>query len=156
MLKTLAGVGCVFLLAFAALASDDPLRIWSQPSPPSQEALDRLNLQMAWAVHVPMDGRLDGFANIQIVGDQVLVQTRSGLITLLDAENSGRALWRARPGRAYQAALPPTFNSRAVFTSDSGSLFALDRQTGALQWNHDLKVAFSAPPQADDYQILPL
>ena len=153
MLKTFIGAGCVFLVAVAALASNDPLSVWSQPSPPSREALDRLNLQMAWAVHVPMDGRRDGFASIQVSGDQLIVQTRSGLITILDAENGGRALWRSRPTRPYQSGLPPTFNSRAVFTSDSGSLFALDRTTGALQWNHDLNVAFSAPPQADDHQI---
>jgi len=153
MSKTFVGAGCVFLLAFAVLASDDPTRVWSQPSPPSQEALDRLNLQLAWAVHVPMDGRRDRFASIQVSGDQLIVQTRSGLITVLDAENGGRALWRSRPGRAYQSGLPPTYNGRAVFASDSGKVFALDRETGALQWDYDLDVALSAPVQADDTQM---
>ena len=139
MKKLFVGAGGVLLLAVAAAASDDPLRIWSQPSPPSQEALDRLNLQMAWAVHVPMDGRRDGFASIQIAGDQVLVQTRSGLITVLDAENGGRALWRSRPGRAYQAELPFAYNTRTLFPTDSGNVFALDRDTGALQWQHALQ-----------------
>ena len=106
MFKTFVGAGCVFLLAFTVLASNDPMRVWSQPSPPSQEALDRLNLQSAWAVHVPMDGRRDGFASIQVNGDQLIVQTRSGLITILDAENGGRALWRSRPAAPTRPPCP--------------------------------------------------
>ena len=152
-MKKLLSAGCVLLLAAAATASDDPLRIWSQPPPPSREALDRLNLQLAWAVHVPMDGRRDGFSDIEIVGDQVLVQTRSGLVTLLDAENGGRALWRSRPGRAYEAVLPPAYNTRTIFTTDSGNIFALDRDTGSLQFTHSMSVALSAPLQVDDSRI---
>ena len=92
-----------------------------------------------------MDGRRDGFASIQIDGDQVIVQTRSGLMTLLDAENGGRALWRSRPGRAYEAELPPAYNSRSVFATDSGNIFVLDRDTGcAPVAAHSMSVALSA------------
>ena len=153
MLKNYVAAGCLLLLAALAPASDDPARVWSSPPPPSQEALDRLNLQMDWAVHVPMDGRRDGFASIQVSGDQLIVQTRSGLITLLDAANGGRALWRSRPGRQYQASLTPAYNSRCVLAVDSDHVYAVDRATGALQWSHDLKVALSAPPAADERQM---
>ncbi len=102
MKKTLAAA-LLLMLAVAAVASNDPERVWSQPAVPSREALDRLNLDLAWAVYVPMDGKRDSFASIQLDGNQLIAQTRSGMITILDAENGGRALWRSRPGRAYQA-----------------------------------------------------
>ena len=152
MKKTLAA-GCALLLAIAARASDDPARVWSQPAAPSREALDRLNLELAWAVVVPMDGKRDGFFSIQADGNQLIVQTRSGMITVLDVEDGGRALWRARPGRPYEAALPPAFNSRAVFTNDSGDIFGLDRRTGALHWAFPLRVTLSAPLSADEDKI---
>ncbi len=152
MSKMFAGAGCALLFAALLMASDDPTRIWSQPAPPSREALDRLNLQQEWAVYVPMDGRRDGFASIQVIGNQLIVQTRSGLVSILDSDNGGRAKWRARTGRVYQSELTPAFNTKSIFTTDNGNLFALDRETGTLQWQHNLSVILSAPPAADDSQ----
>ncbi|HBI46648.1 MAG TPA: hypothetical protein DDY78_27910 [Planctomycetales bacterium] len=152
MSKLFAGAGCALLFTAVLAASDDPTRVWSQPRPPSREALDRLNLQQDWAVYVPMDGKRDGFTSIQVVGNQLIVQTRSGMISVLDADNGGRARWRARTGRLYQGALPPAFNAKSVLTTDNGNLFALDRETGALQWQHNLSVVLSAPPAVDDSQ----
>ncbi len=150
MTKIFAGAGCALLFAALLMASDDPTRVWSQPTPPSREALDRLNLQQDWAVYVPMDGRRDGFASIQVAGNQLLVQTRSGMISILEADNGGRAKWRARIGRLYQAGLSPTFNAKSVFVTDNGNLYALDRDNGLLQWEHNLSVVLSAPPAVDD------
>jgi outer membrane protein assembly factor BamB len=152
MSKIFAGAGCALLFVAVLMASDDPTRVWSQPTPPSREALDRLNLQQEWAVYVPMDGRRDGFASIQVAGNHLIVQTRSGMISVLDSENGGRAKWRARTGRLYQAGLPPAFNGKCILTTDNGNLYALDRETGALQWQHNLSVVLSAPPALDDTQ----
>jgi outer membrane protein assembly factor BamB len=152
MSKIYAGAGCALLFAAVLMASDDPTRIWSQPSTPSREAMDRLNLQQDWAVYVPMDGRKDGFASIQVAGNQLIVQTRSGMITILESDNGGRAKWRARTGRLYQGALPPAWNAKSVLTTDNGNLYALDRETGTLQWQHNLSVVLSAPPAVDDTQ----
>jgi outer membrane protein assembly factor BamB len=154
MKNTLVGAVCALLLLLAAAAaSDNPTRIWSQPSPPSREALDRLNLEMAWAVYVPMDGKRDGFFSIQADGNQLIVQTRSGMFSLIDAEDGGRALWRSRPGRPYQASLAPAFNSKCVFINDSGDIYGLERETGAVQWKYPLRVTLSAPLSADEYKI---
>jgi outer membrane protein assembly factor BamB len=150
MSKIFAGAGCALLFAALLMASNEPTRVWSQPAPPSREALDRLNLQQDWAVYVPMDGRLDGFASIQVVGNELIVQTRSGMVSILESDNGGRAKWRARTGRLYQSDLLPAFNAKSIFTSDNGNLYALDRETGALQWQHNLSVILSAPPAVDD------
>ena len=108
MKKTLAAAA-VLMLAVAAVASNDPERLWSQPAVPSRNALDRLNLDLAWAVYVPMDGKRDGFASIQLDGNQLIAQTRSGMITVLDAENGGRARGgRGRAGPTRPSCLRPS------------------------------------------------
>ncbi len=152
-MKKILAVAGALLFASAAVAANDPTRIWSAPSVPSREALDRLNLELAWAAYVPMESKRDGFASVQLDGNQVVVQTRSGLITVLDAENGGRAAWRSRPGRTYEAVLPPAINSTGVFANDSGAVYGLDRATGSLLWKYELRVALSAPLSVDEQKL---
>src|SRR5487761_1818653 len=93
---TVAAVG----LTASSEAQQTRAKLYSQPVPPPRELLDRLNLKMNFRVYVPMDGRHDGLATVQLHGTTLFVQTRSGLVTLIDAE-TGAALWRQRVGRAY-------------------------------------------------------
>jgi outer membrane protein assembly factor BamB len=146
-----AALGAAALFA-AVASSEDPTRIYTQPALPSAEALDRLNLKMAWSANVPMDGRRDRFSSIQVDSGQLIIQTRSGLVTVLDGE-TGRYLWRARPGRSYQQEIRPAFNSRAVFATDSMTMFSLDRNTGAEQWEYPIPTALATDPIADEGKI---
>lgn len=126
--------------------------LYSQPVPPPRELLDRLNLQMSFRVYVPMDGRKDGLATVQLHGRDLLVQTRSGLVTLMDAE-TGAALWRQRVGRSYVAEHALAFNSREVYVVNNVYLYALDRLTGAVNWSYRLPEGVAAPPVADEELI---
>lgn len=89
------------LLGAAALATaGERSRRYSEPAVPSREALDRLNLKLAWRTYVPTDGRRDGLESVQVIDhDQVLVQTRGGETTLLDGTD-GATLWHAHLGLA--------------------------------------------------------
>ena len=100
-----------------------------------------------------MESKRDGFASVQLDGNQVIAQTRSGLIALLDAENAGRALWRSRPGRIYEAVLAPAVNSHGVYVNDSGAVYGLDRVNGSLLWKYELRVALSAPLSVDEDKL---
>jgi outer membrane protein assembly factor BamB len=132
-----------------AVRADDRERLFSRPDVPPPEVLDRLNLKLRWRGFVPMDGRRDGFASIQVAGPDLLVQTRSGLVTVLDAE-TGKSRWRARVGRAYDAVFPMGYNSRSVLVYNNGLLYALDRATGRQQWTFRVPEGLSAPPVADE------
>jgi outer membrane protein assembly factor BamB len=145
------GAGLAILLAATTAAAQDP-KLYSTPSLPSREVLDRLNLRMAWSASVPMDGRRDGFASIQFNNGQVIAQTRSGVISAFDAE-TGKALWSVTAGKAYDTSFPPTFNSKSVLVVNGVHLAAIDRNTGALQWQHRMLIGVSAAPVADEYQI---
>lgn len=139
-------------LAAPSAAQDPRVRTYSTPLPPPREVLDRLNLQMAWRGYVPMDGRHDGLATVQLHGSDLYVQTRSGLVTLIDAE-TGVPRWKTRVGRAYVAEHALAFNSREVYVINNTYLYALDRRNGAPRWDYRLPEGVAAAPVADESMI---
>jgi outer membrane protein assembly factor BamB len=157
MMKRWVGVLFTAILAAIGLttsseAQQTRAKLYSQPVPPPRELLDRLNLKMNFRVYVPMDGRHDGLATVQLHGTTLFVQTRSGLVTLIDAE-TGAALWRQRVGRAYVSEHRLAFNSREVYVVNNVYLYALDRLTGAENWHYRLPEAVAAAPVADENMI---
>lgn len=149
----LAIVATAAVLTAVLPAQDSPRARWyTQPAPPPRELLDRLNLQMRYRIYVPMDGRHDGLVTVQLHGRNLYVQTRSGLVALIDAE-TGETLWRQRVGRSYVAEHALAFNSREVYVVNNVYLFALDRLTGAVNWSFRLPEGVSAPPLADENML---
>jgi outer membrane protein assembly factor BamB len=129
------GVSVVAVVsAVAGLRADiAPHRVYTRPEPPPREVLDRLNLRLHWFTNVPMDGTRDGLSSVQVLGRDMLVQTRSGLVALLNAE-TGEARWRARVGVPYRVVGRPAANSHTVLVVSNTFLYGLDRRTGAVQW----------------------
>src|SRR5205823_17174 len=109
VMKQFASVAITLLLASLAAAQAERSRLYSTPSVPPREVLDRLNLREAWAIYIPTDDRRDGILSFQLAplwrGNratlQLLIQTRSGLVAALDAE-TGQTLWRTRIGDPYK------------------------------------------------------
>jgi outer membrane protein assembly factor BamB len=151
-MKTYLGAGLLVALTAAGAAAQERTKLYSQPLPPPRDALDRLNLQMAWRTYLPTAGRRDGLFTVQFDGGQMLVQTRNGLVAALDAE-TGRILWRTRVGTGYKATQPLAFNRRSVFVISSADLIALDRANGQTQWQYRLPAGLAAAPMADEEQL---
>jgi outer membrane protein assembly factor BamB len=145
------------LLGGGAVRAQDP-RIYSEPPVPPREALERLNLRMAWRTYLPTDRRRDGIFSLRVInrphgdGQQVLVQLRSGAVVLLDAE-TGATEWRSRVGTPYLVNHPPGFNANYVFVVNGLELFALDRATGRPTWEFSLPQAAAASPAADEERV---
>jgi outer membrane protein assembly factor BamB len=135
-------------LTGAAILAQDPSQVFTRPTVPSREALDRLNLKLAWRIFLPTDGRRDGIFSVQVLPDQIFVQTRSGGIIALDPAN-GHIQWRVRLGKPYRVTHPLGHNARSVYVADGLQLFALNRSTGRVDWELALPNACSAPPVAD-------
>ena len=140
------------LTGLASGQNFDRTKLYTAPQPPPREVLDRLNLKMNWRLYVPMDGRRDGLATVQIHGSDLYVQTRSGLVMLVDAD-TGVIRWRARVGLPYRVAQELAFNSREVYVVNNTYLYALERQTGALRWQYRLRDGVSSAPIADENLI---
>jgi outer membrane protein assembly factor BamB len=140
------------LLAAPALPAQPRSRLYTRPTIPSREVLDRLNLKIGWQASVPTDGRRDGLAFIQIGAKDLFVQMRSGIIAVLDAE-TGRTRWRARVGKPYEPVLPLAFNSRGVYVVSATELHALDRETGVSQWVFRVPGGATAGPVCDELNV---
>jgi outer membrane protein assembly factor BamB len=145
-------LGAVAFLANFAAAQIPRYAILTRPDPPPRETLDRLNLRMAWRTFVPIDGERDGLASVQVLGREVLVQTRSGLIILLDAE-TGETRWRSRAGLPYRLVGAPAANSHSVVFVTNAFMYGLDRNTGALVWQLRLPGGLSGSPAVDEESV---
>jgi outer membrane protein assembly factor BamB len=152
MKNLLYSLTTLLLTATIVGAQQDPTRLYSNPSVPPQEVLNRLNLKMAWRTVVPVDGRRDGLLSVYLTGSQVLVQTRSSLVVAIDAE-TGHVQWQAAVGQAYRPVPGLAFNSQSVFAINSTVLYALDRKTGNPQWQCELPHGAATAPVADEDQI---
>lgn len=144
-------LAALFLFAATAAAQDSP-RLHTHPSVPGEDALQRLNLKLAWRTYISMDGRRDTIYSVQHASDLLLVQTRSGLVCAVEAE-TGRARWQTRVGRPYHVSVRLGFNLRAIYVVNDQTLYVLDRETGALIWDFDMPSAVTTAPVADNEQV---
>ncbi|MFO0930277.1 MAG: PQQ-binding-like beta-propeller repeat protein [Gemmataceae bacterium] len=152
MRTQLATVLAVAVGAAALLAQTRREVVYSRPTPPSAEVLDRLNLHLAWNTAVPMDGKRDGFLRIEVIGPDVFVVTRSGLVARLDGE-TGRMLWRTRVDRPYTMMPYVAVNRRSVYLVANAYLHSLDRETGSVRWEFPVPGGIAAPPEVDNRAI---
>jgi outer membrane protein assembly factor BamB len=129
--------------------AEDRSRLHTAPEVPSAEALERLNLVVGWQSYIPIENRRDGIYTVQVLDKELLIQTRSGLITKIDAE-TGKVLWRTRVGTPYRQVRELAYNSTTVFAVNNIELYAIDRANGRELWHYTLAEGMSAPPVADE------
>lgn len=138
-------------LLVAALAAAAPAQTgsYSRAAPPDPAALDRLNLTSEWAVYLPVSGRQDGLARVQVVDDtQVFVQTRSGVLIAVDAK-TGREQWKYRYPAAFTDGFLVATNGRFVYSVNVAKLFCHQRYTGTLEFEVNLPETPAAGPVTD-------
>lgn len=151
-MRRFAGVGLALLFLPTAGWAQGYSRLYTQPIIPTQETLERQNLKLAWRAYLPVDGRRDGLFSVHPLGDQILVQLRSGAVIAIDAEK-GTTQWRARVGLPYLVTQDLGYNKRSVFVVNGLRLYALDRKSGRMQWEFDLPTAMRATPVADEQRL---
>jgi outer membrane protein assembly factor BamB len=146
-----AAVIVMAVLACGA-AAQYPGRALTHPKVPTQDALDRVHLKLAWSGQAPIDGARDGFLSIQLAGDNselLVVQTCSGAVAAFDAV-SGEKLWTWRPARSYTASAGVVVNHTHVMFVNDLQLIALNRKDGTAAWDIKMPGAPAAPPVGDD------
>jgi outer membrane protein assembly factor BamB len=154
MTKQAISVAAV-LLTGAVVGAQNPFTLYTQPSVPSSDILNRLNLKPAWRIYLPTEGRRDGIFSVQIPerlqppGGLILVQTRSAMVIALDSA-TGAVLWRTSVGTPYAMRQRLGYNSRQIFVANGVDLYALSRDTGQIDWVFTLPHVASAPPAADE------
>jgi outer membrane protein assembly factor BamB len=138
MKKMLVGIVTLVLVATAVLGQPGTFKVYTRPSLPSTEALERMGLKLAWASRILLRGDRDGYSSVQLlhgaegspVGNQVLVQSYSGLVALFDGE-TGDQLWQTQVGTPFRVSQPAGYNSHSIFLTRRNILYILNRATGA-------------------------
>ncbi len=129
-----------FLFAFTALLigswcafAQPPYKVYTSPKLPVRDALERMNLQVAWNTRVTVDGNRDGILSVQLLPgatNQLVVQTYKGAIFLYDAD-TGDLIWKTRAGEAFWSAQPAAFNTQSIFVTRRNMLYVLNRYDGS-------------------------
>jgi outer membrane protein assembly factor BamB len=134
MKKLLIGTFALALSTALVFAQPGAYKIFTRPSLPSTEALDRMGLTMAWRTRLLLGSNRDGIATIQVLPwndhAQLFVQTYSGQAALFDAETGDR-IWQVQVGKAYTPLFTAGSNSNSIFVSRRTVLHVLNRSNGA-------------------------
>jgi outer membrane protein assembly factor BamB len=131
MKKLLLAMSLVFL-GVATAHSQAPYKIRTNPKLPMREALDRMNLVLAWNTRVQVDGNRDGVFSVQLIPgspNQLVVQTYKGAVYLYDADN-GDLVWKTQIGVPYWTPMPAAFNSQSIFVTRRSTLHVVNRYNG--------------------------
>jgi outer membrane protein assembly factor BamB len=146
------------ILAAALVSASAPLRaedlsdIYTRPTLPPREALDRLNLKVGWKLYLPVEGKRDGIFSVQVLEKDLFVQTRGGVLLVVNPE-TGDVKWRTRVGMVYRPVHPVGYNSRTVFVVTDTDVYALDRTDGHTLWVFRMPGSAAAPPIADEERL---
>jgi outer membrane protein assembly factor BamB len=131
-------VAAVLVLAAALLAPAQVNNVYSRAIPPDKAVIERLNLKIEWTANIPVEGRRDSLTQIQVIDDQIFVQTRTGMLIVGDAL-TGRLQWMVQLGNGgYANTYPVATNSQYVFVAHVTKLHAFHRHTGAVEFVTDL------------------
>jgi outer membrane protein assembly factor BamB len=151
-MKTLLGGVVTFILIVTPARAQLLSRHWTNPRVPAARALARLNLQLAWRVYLPVEGKRDGIYSVQFAGKDIFAQTIGGVIVALDPRD-GQVRWKTRVGRRFRVTHPLGFNDKSVFVVQGDHLYSLDRTSGKTEWTFILPSAATAGPVADDHLL---
>jgi outer membrane protein assembly factor BamB len=151
-MKRFAALAAALVIIQATVSAQMPARITSRPTIPTTEALNRVNLKLAWKAFMPMDGKRDGIATVQVLGNEMYVQLRSGAVIALNAE-TGQKLWHARYADPYKPTFRLGHNHNTIFQSSGTHVYAFDRPSGQLAWVWDMAGQPTAAPVADAEQL---
>src|SRR5262245_57441733 len=152
-MRNLAALSTILVLVQTIGIAQTRNTQFTAPRLPEQADLDRANLKVGFVTTLPMDGKKDGVATIQLAEDLLVVQLRSGTVVGYDADR-GIVRWAARPGQSY----PPLVQNvaaddRYVITVRDVRMFGLNRKGGHLEWTFELPTVPSSPPASDGERV---
>lgn len=119
---------------------------------PTRTSLSRLGLERQWMTAIPLAGT-ERVLEISRSEDLFFVQTDQAMLHVYNAE-TGRHQWSTKLGEQAPTARPVSSNSYAVFATNANIMFALDRGTGRVIWQVNLKYLPSSGTSCDEDRLL--
>lgn len=114
--------------------------------------LDRYNLERAWANQATIDVLSDVVNYLIADEDVVIVQTRSGMLTVFDSE-TGHKLWDGQLAVPDQMSFPAVTNAETMFVVIGSNLYARNKFTGKRIWTLRLPDPPSTSPAVDEKRV---
>ncbi len=145
-----SATAALFVLIATLPASAQVNNVYSRAIPPDKLAMERLNLKIEWTANIPVEGRRDSLTQIQVIDDQIFVQTRTGLLIAGDAL-TGQLQWFVQLGNGdYANTYPVAANSEYVYVTHVTKLHAFHRYSGVVEYVTDLGSPATTGPAADE------
>lgn len=98
--------------------------------------LSSKSLEIARKIGLREDGQV--FAGVALDGGVVFAGDRRGRLYAADIE-AGTVLWVNEESRSDVSSAPAVSTGRVVYTTDDGSVAAVDRRTGSTLWRRSLE-----------------
>jgi outer membrane protein assembly factor BamB len=115
---------------------------------PARASLERLGLERQWFGVVPLT-ETERVLRISMADGLLFAQTNNAMLFTYDAE-SGRLLWSMQLGERTGFARGVAANSYGVFVTNANLFYCLDKRTGRLIWQTNLRTIPTSPPAADE------
>ncbi|MFQ5731093.1 MAG: PQQ-binding-like beta-propeller repeat protein [Planctomycetaceae bacterium] len=135
--------------AACVTASSLPAQDALTPVLPTRRMLAPYGLERAWWNQATLNPSRDRVRHLVADEDVLIVQSRSGVVTVFDAEN-GRKLWAVRVGRTDAVSFAATTNDHLALIVIGTEIYALEKFTGKVAWHFDLPAAPSTSCEVDD------
>ncbi len=138
-------VGCWALAALVVVAAG-LADCHAQSLIPPATAM-RYGLKRAWFAQVGAAATMGRLSHVKYDDGMLLVQSRMGVVTALDAE-TGRTLWTTRIGNREGS--EPAANDKHIVVLNGSTLFVLERSSGEVLWERRVGSAPGAGPGVSD------
>ncbi|HEX4148572.1 MAG TPA: PQQ-binding-like beta-propeller repeat protein [Pirellulales bacterium] len=160
MLRSIALLGsCLSLLVplpaiaqDAAPAAPTAPRAATATAAPAAPTAAQTALTRAWQTRAQIDSSRGRMTHLVLQGNILFVQSDRAEVEALDAE-TGRSLWAVEVGRPEYPSVPLAANQQQVVVANGNTLYALDRSTGGVLWQRELKGNPSAGPAITDKRV---
>lgn len=119
---------------------------------PTPAVLSRYGLEAAWSAQAELNPSRDQVAHITLDEELIYVQSTSGTLTALDAEN-GQRRWAVQLGRFDEPTFPTVTNEDVVLAVVGTSIFGINKRTGGITWTLRLPGPASTGPAVDETQM---
>lgn len=119
---------------------------------PSQQQLSRFGLERAWWGQAVLNPARDKVRHVSMDEDMVYVISTSGVATAFDSE-TGKKRWALNLGRFDEPSYPLVSNEHLALAIVGTTLYAIEKESGAVTWTLDLPNQPSASPGVDEDQV---
>ena len=119
---------------------------------PMRSTLDRYGLERVWVGQATLNPSRDKLSHVVLDEEVVIAQASSGIVTAFDSE-TGRKFWSVQLGRTDLKSFAAVTNQDQVIVIAGSQVYAVQKYTGELLWQHEIPEQPSVSPSMDEKNL---